>query len=321
MKRLIGLILLAALGWAGFWFWQAAETRREIENWFAERAAAGWQAEYEAIRLRGFPNRLDVTIEAPRLRDPQSGYGWRAPFLQILGLTYRPGHQILAFADSQTLLTPEGEIAVTAQGLRASVVHEAQGALLRLNAEAEVLNLDGPDMALALAGLTAALHRGEVPESQRLALRVQSVAGREGALTDGRMEALGLLATLHFAEPLGLETLAAPLPRPDLIELSRASYSIEDLDLQAAGRLEVDAAGRLDGTLTLRAVNWRALLDRARTAGLLPDLLSDTLEDALALAAGLQGREDSLDIPLTLDRGQIRFGMIPLGPAPRLGGE
>jgi hypothetical protein len=269
MKQAIGLIvvtLLLAAGWGGFWFWQAAQTRAGISEWFEARAEAGWQAEYDAIRLRGFPSRLDVTIEAPRLRDPQSGLGWQAPFLQILGLTYRPGHHILAFAEEQRVTTPEGEIRVSAEGLRASVVQDAEGGLLRLNAEARLLNLAGPETALALAGVRAALHREAEPRQQRLALQADQVAGREGALTDGGMEALALQAGLRFAEPLTLDSLPA-LPRPEEIDLTRAGYAVEGLSLQASGRLAVDERGRLDGRVTLRAENWRSLVERARAAG------------------------------------------------------
>jgi hypothetical protein len=103
------------------------------------------------------------------------------------------------------------------------------------------------------------------------------------------------------------------------IDLTRAGYAVEGLSLQASGRLAVDERGRLDGRVTLRAENWRSLVERARAAGLLPALLTDVLENALALAAGRDGRAETLDIPLTLDEGQIRYGLIPLGTAPRLG--
>lgn len=317
MKRLIGVILLAFAGWAGFWFWQASAIRADLRGWFEERAQDGWQADYAAIRVSGFPNRLDVTIEEPRLSDPDSGFGWQAPFLQILGLTYRSGHHILAFADEQIWQTADGPLRVTSDGLRASVVHD-DGALLRMNAEAEVLNIAGPDTALALAGVTAGLHRAEDPQDQRLAIRAESLAGRDGPLTDGRAEALAVQAILTFAEPLTLDSLSAPDTLPTEIDLARAEYRVEGLELNAAGRVTVDDAGRLDGDMTLRAVNWRELIDRARAADLLPDLFTDTLEDALSIAAGLGGRPDTLDIPLNIDRGQMRFGMIPLGPAPRL---
>ncbi|WP_418594647.1 DUF2125 domain-containing protein [Ponticoccus sp. (in: a-proteobacteria)] len=319
MKRLIGACLLAALGWAGFWFWQASAIRADLRGWFEARAEEGWQADYAAIRVRGFPSRLDVTIEEPRLGNPETGFGWQAPFLQILGLTYQPGHHILAFADEQRWQTPDGPVTVTSQGLRASVIHDpADGALLRSNAEAEVLNIAGPETALALAGLTAGLHRAESPTDQRLAIQVESVAGRDGPLTDGRLEAVAIQALLSFAEPLRLADLAGPAPMPRAIDLARAEYRVEGLELHAAGHVTVDDAGRLDGTMTLRAVNWRSLIDRARAAGMLPDSFTDAVEDALSLAAGLSGRPDTLDIPLTIDRGQMRFGMIPLGPAPRL---
>lgn len=319
MKRLIWIILAAALLWSAFWAWQAQSLKSDIAGWFEDRRAAGWTAEYDALRVRGFPNRLDVTLEAPRLDDPDSGLGWQAPFLQVLGLTYRPGHHIVAFPDTQTLTRPEGRLRIDAQGLRASLVHSAEGRILRLNTEAETLNLVTSERSLAFAGVLAALQGVEnTADSYRLGIEVQSAATRESALSDGRVDALSVQAQIALQAPLTLKTLSDPRPQPRRIDLRRAEYKVDGLELNLAGLVEVDRQGRMNGDVTLRAVNWRVLLDRARASGLLPGPFTDTLDDALSLAAGLQGRKDTLDIPLTLDRGALRFGMIPLGQAPRL---
>ena len=44
MKRLISLVLIAALGWSGYWFWQAHIARQAVTGWFEDRRADGWQA-------------------------------------------------------------------------------------------------------------------------------------------------------------------------------------------------------------------------------------------------------------------------------------
>lgn len=319
MKRLLTLVIVAAALWSAYWAWQAYSLKSEIADWFEERRAAGWTAEYEALRVRGFPNRLDVTLDAPQLQDPESGLGWNAPFLKVLGLSYQPGHHIVAFPETQTVTRADGPLRIDSQGLRASVITGDGGRLLRLNAEARTLNLVTPESSLAMADVLAALQSPEgSPETYRLGVEVQSLAGPEGVLTDGRADTLRLQAELLLDEPLSFGTLSRPMPQPRRIDLRTAEYSVDGLELSLAGKVDVDEQGRMDGALTVRAANWRVLLDRARESGLLPEGFATTLEEALSIAAGLGGRPDTLDIPLNLDRGAIRFGMIPLGQAPRL---
>lgn len=313
MRRMIALVTVAALLWSGVWGWQAMQMRAGLATWFEERRADGWEAEYTALRVRGFPSRIDVTIDAPRLFDPETGVGWRAPFFQILGLTYRPGHVILAFPDRQTLTLPEGPQEISAQGMRASLVHD-RGALLRMNMEAETFNLARADGDLALAGVGFALHRAETaPEDMRLGLSIDALATPNATLSDG----VGVEALIGFDRPWRLEALGGPRPQPRRIDLRHATYSLETLSLSLAGVLDVDGRGEARGEITLRAENWQEALANARANGAVPAGLADTLSQALTLASGLNGRRDTLDLPLRFSGGTVSMGILPLGPAPR----
>lgn len=315
------LTLALALGWGLFWAQSAYRLKSEVAGWFEARRQEGWQADYTDLSVRGFPNRLDVTLSGLRLRDPMRGIGWEAPFFQVLGLSYKPGHQILVWPDSQTLTLPDGRYRIDSSGLRASVIHTAEGTILRANLEAEVLNVDGPRRALALAGLTAGLQ--QVPgasDAYRVGLAAEALAGPDGPLTPGKGRADGLQvqAEIGFDRPWSLDAPAGPRPQPRRIDLRMAEYRFEGLELNLAGRLSVDARGRGTGEMTLRAVNWREMLARARDTGQLPDSLADTLESGLSLAAGLKGNPKTLDLPLRFDEGALSLGVIPLGEAPRL---
>lgn len=149
----------------------------------------------------------------------------------------------------------------------------------------------------------------------RLGLTAEAAAGLGG---DAALDALALRAEIAFDRPVPRDVLASPRPQPRQIDLRLAEYRQGPVYFSAAGRLTVDAAGRADGALQLRAENWRALLDDAVEAGHLPRPLAQTIEQALMLVAGLSGDPDRLDVPLTFDDGAMRLGPIPLGPAPRL---
>ena len=50
-----------------------------MTGWLAERRAAGWVAEAEDVRVRGFPNRVDTVVTDLDLSDPAGGLVLAAP--------------------------------------------------------------------------------------------------------------------------------------------------------------------------------------------------------------------------------------------------
>lgn len=318
MKRLVILVVAAMLLWSGYWFWQARALRADTAAWFDTRRAEGWTASYGTLSVRGFPNRLDLTVEDIALAAPDGGPAWDAPFFQILRLVYQPDHVILAFADEQRLSVDGRDYAITSDGLRASLVTEGRE-ILRANLEAPVLNVAGPERATALAGVTAALHRVEALErSYRIGLNAEAAAMGQGRALPRpvTVDGMQMQAEVVFDREWSLRALDGPRPQPERIDLRLAEYRIEGLDLKLTGALDVDPAGRADGTLSVRAENWRETLAAARTAGTLPDWLSDALVDGLGLLSQLSGRADTLDLTLRLRDGQMSAGLVPLGPAP-----
>ena len=94
MRILLAIVILAALGWSGWWFVQSTARDRAMTGWLDERRAAGWVAEAEDVRVRGFPNRVDTVVTGLDLSDPDAGWSWHADGLQVLSLSYKPNHVI-----------------------------------------------------------------------------------------------------------------------------------------------------------------------------------------------------------------------------------
>lgn len=324
MKRWILFVTLGlALGWGMYWAWSAYRLKAEITAWFEDRRAAGWQADYDDLTLRGFPSRLDVTLTGIHLFDPEQGTGWQAPFFQILGLTYKPGHQILVWADRQQVTLPQGTFQINSSGLRASVIHTATGTVLRANLEAKTLRIDGAGKQHGLSDLLIGLQQVQgLPDSYRLGAQANPGKAPVTAQTpESRPDpqpALQLQAEIQFDRPWTLDTPAKQRPQPRLIDLRQAAYRAGKLKLDLTGTLSVDTQGRGDGALTLRAENWRDLLDLAQDSGQLPADLAKPLENGLTLVTGLQGNATHLDLPLRFERGTVSLGIIPLGKAPNL---
>jgi hypothetical protein len=319
MKRLILLVLVGVVGWTGFWFVRAQSLRGSVEDWFEARRDDGWTAEYSALRVRGFPYRLDLTVEDIDLNDPERGTGWQAPFFQVLSLSYKPNHVILVFPDEQVLTLPEAVHEITSEGLKASLVTEGDDEVERFNLEADVLNVTREGTDVALAGLRLAFERpGEEDDLYRLGIVAQDMASPQTPVTDGSTAGLTVQAEIGFDRPWTVRSVEDTRPQPRQIDLTMIDYQVDDLQLNLAGALEVDAKGQPYGELVLRAVNWKTLLEQARRSGEIPEGFARTLEQGLTLAAGLSGRKDTLDLPLRFEGKTVSLGVIPLGSAPRL---
>lgn len=317
VKRLAIAVIMAGLAWSGWWVYAAWAQRRAVETWFAERRADGWEASYQDLSVKGFPNRLDTTLTGLVLADPEARLVWEAPFFQVLRLSYKTGHEILVWPDRQMLTTPRGRHEITSEGLRASLVHDGDR-VLRANLEAAVLNIGGEN-PVALAGLTAALSaEPDEARSYHVGLRAEALATARGDLpVDGGNASDGLSLDAGVVLDAPLE-LSGARPQPEKLDLRLAEYRLGRLQVKLAGEVDVDNAGRMNGRITVKAVNWRELIAMAREAGTLPEGLADTLENGLGLVAGLSGNRETLDLPLDFDDGMTRLGPVPLGEAPRL---
>ncbi len=315
MKWLLTVALAAALAWSGFWALQAWQTHAAVEDWFDQKREDGWAADYTSLQVRGFPNRVDVTVNDLRLADPDRGLDWQAPAFQVLRLVYEPDHAILAFPPEQRL-TVDGQVYdIASDGLRASVSFARSGTLDRAGLEAEVLNIARPNGTTALAGLRGGLAAAAGGgATYQLGLTADAAAGSGSGVGDG----LALRADVSFDAPWRRDAPSQPTPQPTQILLDRAEYRAGGVFLRLAGELDVNPDGIPTGEVTVRAENWRAGLDAAVAAGQLPASGADAIGDILGLVAGPSGNPNRLDLRLRFERGQTRLGPVPIGPAPVL---
>lgn len=329
MYRLFGLLVAVALLWGGWWVIGARGMESGIRQWLEARRGENWQAEYADLAVRGFPNRFDTTITEVRLADPETGLAWRAPFFQILSLSYKPNHVIAVWPDQQLLATPSQKISISAEKMQASAVFQPdtslaidratlvlQGFALRSDADwwAEV-----PAGQLAIRKTPARTNVYDLAfeaTEMRPSSELRRMLG--GADLAEVFQALRIEAQATFDRPWDLRAIEERRPQVTDIDLKMSEALWGDLHLQAAGQLTVDAAGMPEGDITLRATNWREMLQLGIESGALPKGLGDTLEGALELLAGLSGNKNTLDVKLSFGNGRVSLGPVPLGPAPRL---
>lgn len=317
---LLSLALVATLAWGGYWFAGA----RALERAVAQQLETNPFFSATSHRVRGFPNRFDLTLSEPSLSQP--GLSWRAPFVQIFALTYRPHHLIAVFAHDQEFVIDGATFGLHSRDMRASLVMAPETAL---PLERLALVIDRPELRSATA-----THRAEALRFATRALsptRHQAVVELQTLFADTalmaaldpaghwprRLDLLSLEVEAEYDRALDRHALAGPPPYLVSLALTRARLAFDGIVLGASGRLEADAWGLLSGPLTLEISGWPALLERLREAGLIaPD-------EAALWQRTLQGLADPadptrLEAPLAVREGLVRLGPLTLGSLPPL---
>ena len=323
----ITLILLAGLAllWSAAWFTAARTLERAAETWFAETAAAGLLAGYDHLSVGGWPVRLELRVEGPRLRDPLTGVGWRGEILRA-GVSAWAPHRLWATPEGkQTLWVAGTELALEAEALRA----EARLALPAGRVDRLAVDLDGGDVRGAGPGplrvargrlradlaedmpwVTLELERLD-PEGLGLAQK-----GWPDEISPQPSGPVTRLAGRVAVDPSGT---GAGLPWPPArIELAGLALDWGDTRLRADGGLDIAPEGWPEGRIALQAEDWAPLLALAVTLGAVGREVAPTWLQVLAALEEAGDVPGLLEVPLIFQGGRMSFGPLPLGPAPRL---
>lgn len=326
MKRLFFIVLAAALLWSGYWVIGSRGVASGITAWFDDRRAEGWVADYDAFAVRGFPNRFDATWQALTLADPETGIAWTMPQFQLLALSYRPNHVIAAWPKEMTVATPTDRLTVTNGRLRASLRLAPNTAM-----ELETSVLEGRDIAFSGAetGSLAELHLAAERQAEttyRIGLDARDLSPPapvlrgvfgDQALPD-TMEMAHLDATVAFDRPWDISAIEDSRPQPTSIALTDLSAKWGVMEFRATGDLEIDAAGRASGPLTLQAKEWQEMLAIAEATEAMSDIVIMAVRGMLQMLANASGNPNSIDVDLTLDNGIVLYGALPVAQIPPL---
>ncbi|WP_417268784.1 DUF2125 domain-containing protein [Celeribacter sp.] len=328
MRKILWLILIAALVYSGYWLVGAKSTERAIAGWIAARESEGWQAEYDDLSTGGFPLRFDTTITALSLADPETGVAYNAPRLEFKSASYAPTALSAVFASGATFATPLQRIDVSHDRADADLFVDA-GPNLTLDVAA--FSLENVTLTSTLGwGVTLANGSFNTKRSAdnplthdiRFSARdfipndgLMSALDKDGILSD-RFETLDIAVTATFDAPWDIHALEGQRPQPTRIDIETFAAQWGTLDLQIAGGFDVDDRGTPTGKIALKARNWREIIEIATATGLIPADMKSLALRAGQVLAGLKGNADTIDAELSLSDGMILLGFIPIGPAP-----
>lgn len=329
MRRLIGLVLAAAVLYGGYW---VVGSRAVLEG--AEQALARMKAEgiadFSEVSIKGFPSRFDLTVTEPRFATSDGHIAWAAPFAQVFALSYRPNHVIAVLPQVQNLVIGGEPISVSSGDMRASAVFGASTALPLDHAQTvgKVITLtngkgDGlglSELRAAVRTMDAATNRYDIAADVAGMVPIGTASG-SWATVAGDPAATGWIrldSTATFDRPLDRRATEGDL-RITGLEVSSLQLSYGRLQIDGAGVLAISRSGEPEGTLDLTLRGWQGLPQAMAEAGLVTPEVAPTLMKVLAaLAVGSGGKDGALRLPLIFADGQMALGPLPLGPVPRL---
>jgi len=345
MRKLIWLVVILTLGYAGYWFVGAHKIKAGAQDMLAQAQQEGW-GDAKGVSLAGFPSRFDLTFQQPQLFGSDGAWTWSAPYAQVFALGYAPNKIIAYLPSDQKIALGSQAYTLSLADMRSSVTVGYSSALPLENAVTVITSpVLTPQMgsapSLSADQLRLAISRedkaqGALPDPNDKGQLVMPGAtyrlGAEAvnlmlptALVDKLAPKSGLgdtIARLHFDALAGLRdpiTKAAAdqgLPGLMTLALSDLSLSWGGNDLSASGNLRIDASGYPEGTLQIRSATWRKWISIAQGVGLIgKDEVNVITSVATMLAA--KDPQDALEVPLIFQNGQMSLGPIPLGAAPQ----
>lgn len=324
-----GLGVLAALAALG-WFVVAWTTQRVVASWLDDRAAEGWLVNYSDLSVGGFPTGFETTLTDLDLADPDTGWVWSVPRLDLTQRAFRPDHVRADWPTTQSLASPEERLTILSDGLRSEL--DVQ-----------------PAMRFALDAWQTTMENVEVTSSEGWTMRLPEgrLDGRrvtgETAIYDVTFSADGLVppaplvdrldpagvlpetigtlryeARMAFDRPWDIRAVEDRRPQITRVELGEMTASWGAMLFRAAGEVDVDGDGVPTGEIAVRAENWREMVELAVNGGALPAQLQGSVEGVLGMVAGLSGQPEDIDATLGFRNGRAFLGPLPLGQAPRL---
>ncbi len=323
MRALTILVLVLAAIYSGYWFVGSRTVNSGAADALEQMRMAGWQANVGDIATRGFPSRFDTTLSDLALTPPDGSWQYAAPFVQALALSYAPNKVIAVLPETQTVRIPGQDLIITGTGLRASTGVAASTDLdfQGFTAEgAEITVTSSLGWTINAASLLSAMRPSPVDE---MAYDIYGELGEiifEAGFDEllqtapAVIQSVSIDGVVKLDQPLNRNGLQSIEPiQPTALELKSAKLRWGEIELNATGTFDV-VDGYPEGPLDIKVTNWAQLVDALVAAGTMEPEVAKTYRDAASLLASEVGE---LDMTVTFRGGQMVYGFLPLGPAPR----
>lgn len=330
MRKLIVLALVLTTLYGGYWFVGRSQIQDRLSEALVEVDAGDFDVSYSTLKTIGFPSRFDTTITDLEFADPATGMAYSAPTFQLFALSYRPNEVIAVFPNQQTL-TIDGEVfTLITSDMRASgkVRPNTSLAFQTATIEAENPRIRTEEGAeLAMASFLAAMRLSpDTTQTYDAYFEARSIVLPEDIrrmidpqnLQPPVIQSLRFDSDVTLSAPIELISAAASPATIETLSIKELALSWGEMSVSAIGDVTPDAAGLLNGSISISARNWQQALDLAVATGAVDANRRFLFTEIANSMDETPHVPDTLTLTLSVTDGIMMLGSFPLGAAPAL---
>jgi hypothetical protein len=307
-------VMVLCVVWSVAWFIVRARTVENLDLWMAQQASLGntWTCPNRSVT--GFPFRLEISCDAPRLAQA-NGRVLDIAALRIVTQIYFPRHHIVDARAPLVVRQNDQTFRLNWSDAVWSIRHRTENdlpILERTSLRLENAELQWLDQTFGRARLVETHVRKDPQREDAYNLAVTS-QGVEAAVLDAALRPLfgfpqsgvkpldvtlqSVMTRVPVQARFGREAVVAWRTRGGIIELQSLTLARDTQLARVQGTLGLDDKNRPSGELTLQGEN---------------------LEGSIAQVLPRQSQTKTMPAVITLKDGRLRFGGIPLLPLPAL---
>jgi hypothetical protein len=320
---LLGLVLLTALSYTGYWFYAAGEVVGAIEKWAEQRRAMGMSVAYDELEVGGYPFRIRVDAPGVQIGVPAHPLKpvLNSASLSAIGQPWKLNHILVQLNGAHEL-----RFAMGTRQRSARLDMETGLASIKLteNGAIDRISLDFGNVAFAIDKTTLAAserlqvhYRPGVRQDSLFDLAIQmgrsnfaikdaQALGNEIAAFDTQLSLMGAFDDV----PAGVHPVLHWRDQGGTLEVNKFHLAWGPMITDANGTLSLDDQLRPLGAMTTKITGYEVLVDVAREQGQLSDEGASAAKAALGLLAVAGGGR--LSVPLNLQDGYVFLGPVKL---------
>lgn len=330
MRKFIGLILVLAMLYGGYWFVGRSQIQSQLTAAILQVDASEINVTYETLTTRGFPSRFDTTLINLIVEDPNARIRWETPIFQLLALSYQPNNVRAYFPKEQVFMINGKHYTLFTNKMVARGQVSPSKSLAFQQAELELLNPrlraeNGAELSLARLFAAMRLTPGTTQSydvyfealSILLPKDIRNLIDPQN-LQQQIIQSLRLDCDIMLSDQIELNSTDADADALSIAALSIKEFALTwgQMSVSAIGDITSDETGLMDGSITISASNWQQTLDLAVSSGILEDehiflvtQIANNLDETPQIP-------DILTVTLSIVKGELTISGFVLGPAP-----
>lgn len=306
---LAAFIVFLFCGYAFAWFYVAGMLRDRFVEFIDAANASGLEVECRNARAGGFPFRIGLFCDETRYADPGQ-FALSAEGVRSAAQVYNP-FLVVAEVDGPAILdTTALALGASWDNLRASLRYSLE-APERISIEARDLATKmtpaGSGAVPLFSAKDAQAHARPNGDDLDVAASFEDLRIDPAVLAGGALPAFSGNGDVTIDDGMLRVNGGGDLLLGQAGTIRTLSLSTTDATLSLAGTFALDPQGLLDADLVVRANNPKAIAPIAAAA------FPESAEAITASLSGLAALGENAELPLTIRKGEMTFGFLPLG--------